>query len=464
MKKRLMALGAAVALLGLMIVPVLTASAASAAPLWNGGKTYICTGGNIPPGTYKSILVTGVCYTPKGTIVVRKNLTVAPGALLDAVTPGDPPGKHPVVPATVLIGGNVFVGKGAVLLLGCSPNISCGSPPGISFDRIRGNLTAIGAQAVVVHSASIGGNFSLIGGGGGAAAATCNAQKPGSPTIKNLEPWSLDPNLDQTPVYSDNEDSTVGGNVTVVHLTSCWLGTIRNQVRGSVTFVGNTMGDPDAMEILTNLIGGNMTCLNNTPAVQFGDGLSTSNLVRGRASGECGFNVVLPNPAPEAMLGPGVSQHITVRTRSLKTYFGTLTSTSVTSLPTITTTSGYKIVADLNNFVLAGTGLTGSGAFNPKAPPGQSGEALLQTVYPNGSRLFIAYDTCDANKCSFSGHSGTTALRFYGTTSPNGFTYGTFLITSGGTPNGKLATLAGWGTFFGQLGGPWHLVEHLSLG
>jgi len=83
-----MALGAAAALLGLMIAPVLTASAASAAPL-DGGGTYTCTGGNVPSGTYNSILVTGVCFAPVGTITVRGNLTIAPGALLDAVTPGD---------------------------------------------------------------------------------------------------------------------------------------------------------------------------------------------------------------------------------------------------------------------------------------------------------------------------------------------------------------------------------------
>jgi Protein of unknown function (DUF3224) len=465
MKKRLMALGAAVALLGLMIVPVLTASAASAAPLWNGGKTYICTGGNIPPGTYKSILVTGVCYTPKGTIVVRKNLTVAPGALLDAVTPGDPPGKHPVVPATVLIGGNVFVGKGAVLLFGCSPNISCSNPPGISFDRIRGNLTGVGAQAVVVHSASIGGNFSLIGGGGGAAAATCNFQKPGSPTVKNLEPWSLDPNLDFTPVYSDNEDSSVGGNITVVHLTSCWLGTLRNRVGGNVTSIGNTMGDPDAMEITNNLVSGNMTCLNNSPAVQYGDSGAAPNLVGGYGVGECGFNALKPNPA--ASPGPppvpaGPAEHISIRLRSLNTYFGKHVATHVASLPSVTTTSGYTITAKLNDFTLKGNGLRGSGTVNLKLLPMPSGDAVLSTVYPNGSSSFIAYDTCT---CSFHGKSGTVLLRFYGTTSPNGFTSGTFLVTSGGAANGKLAGLAGWGRFSsaGNWSKTWRLVEFLRI-
>ncbi len=479
MKKRTisrMALGAAAALLGLVIAPVLTASAASAAPIGGGGP-YTCTGGNVPPGTYRSILVTGVCYTPVGTIVVRGNLTVAPGALLDAVTPGDPPASAtttPVVPATVLIGGNVFVGKGAVLLFGCSPNISCGPPhPGISFDRIGGNLTAIGAQGVVVHSATIGGSASLLGGGGGAAAETCNAQSPGQPPIADLEPWSEDQGFDGIPVYSDFEDNSIGGNLTVAGLTSCWAGSFRNQTGGNLTYTGNTMGDPDASEIANNLLGGSITCLRNSPAVQFGDSSAAPNIVGGLAFGECGFGVVLLNPAPEAMEGAGIYEHITVSTGSLKTYYGTHTATPNTSIPPVppvTTESGYTITLDLNNFTLAGTGLVGSGTYNPSIGPELSGDAVLTTVYPNGSKSFIAYDACN---CSLGGLAGTTLLRFYGTTSPSGLTYGTFLITSGGaypvvpgeTTNGALATLAGWGTFSsaGQPAGTWSLVEHLRI-
>jgi hypothetical protein len=69
-------------------------SATAAAP--PPGGTYTCNGqsneGIIPPGTYNSMLITGVCYMTYGTIVIRGNLTVAPGALLDgAATLGDPP-------------------------------------------------------------------------------------------------------------------------------------------------------------------------------------------------------------------------------------------------------------------------------------------------------------------------------------------------------------------------------------
>ena len=460
-----MALGVSAAVLGLMIAPVITASAALAAPV-GGGGAYHCTGGNVAPGTYRSITITGVCYMPAGTVVVRGNLTVAPGALLNAVSPGDPPAS-PVVPATVLIGGNVFVGKGAVLVLGCSPNISCSSPPGISFDRIGGNLTAIGSLGVVIHSATIGGSVSVLGGGGGAAGGANSGACFTSPTPA---PWSEDAALikaGNNPQYTDVEDSSIGGNLTVAGVQTCWLGTLRNQVRGSLTYANDVTSDPDGMEINNNLLGGNMTCLNNDPAVQYGDTGAAPNMVGGRGFGECGFNVLVPNPA--ASPGPppvpaGPLEHIAVSTRSLKTYRGTHTSTNVTSLPAVKTESGYTLTTDINNFVLTGKGITGSGTYNGKPPgPGFVGEVVISTVYRNGSSSFMAIDSCAS--CSFAGHTGSVTIRAYGTTSANGSTYGTFLVVSGGAGNGGLSSLAGWGTFssYGQQAGTLRLVEHLRI-
>jgi hypothetical protein len=444
--KARLALGVSAGLLALTLAPAVSAAAATAAPATTAGHggTYVCTGGDIAAGYYRSVVVTGVCYTPAGNVFIQRDLTIAPGALLDAVTPGDPTTGTHVVPATVFVGGNVFVGKGAVLLLGCSPNISCASPPGITFDRIGGSLTSAGAQAVVVHNATIGGRVSLIGGGGGAAAQTCAAQTAGKPPIADLKPWSEDPNFDGTPVYSDFEDVSIGGGITVAGLTSCWLGSLRNLVRGNATYVGNTMGDPDALEIDNNLVGGSMTCFNNSPAVQFGDSGAAPNLVRGFAAGECGFGVVLPNPAPEADQGPGVPEHITVRTSSLGTYRGTLKSTAVTALPPVKTQAGDTIVVQLNDFILRGTGLTGSGTYDPSQPPGQSGEVVVSTIYPNGTGSFEAINNCS---CSFHGKTGSVTIRSYGTLAVNGAVQGIFLVVSGGTSRGEMATLAGWGTF-----------------
>jgi hypothetical protein len=458
-----LARGATAALLGLVIAPVLTTSAVSAAPQWGGG-TYTCTGGNVPPGTYQSMLVTGLCYMKVGTIVIRGNLTVGPGALLDAgANPGDPR-SNPVVTATVRVAGNVFVGNGAVLVLGCSPNLLNACPHGLTFDSIGGSLTAVGALADVLHGTAIGGNVTVVGGGGGAVGGAASGECDNTKVHPSPAPWSEDAALaNLAPQYTDFEDGSVDGNLTVIGVRTCWMGTLNLQVRGSLTWAGNVTGDPDGNEVANNLMGGNLACLGNDPAVQFGDGGNAPNLVRGHAIGECGFNVVLPNPAPEAGQGPGIPEHITVRPDSLKTYYGSHTATRMTSLPPVTTESGYKITAVINSIVLAGTGLTGSG---PRRP---GGEGVLTTVYPNGSKSFIAYDTC---KCSLGGKPGAALLRFYGTTSPNGLTNGTFLIDSGGAaplipgrPNGPLATLAGWGTFSsaGQPAGTWSLVEHLRI-
>jgi hypothetical protein len=460
-----LAFGATAALLGLVIASVVTASAVSAAPLGGRGP-YTCTRGNIPPGTYKSMLITGLCYMKAGTIVIRGNLTVGPRALLDAgASPGDPRSK-PVVTATVRVGGNVFVGKGAVLVLGCSPNLLNICPHGLTFDSIGGSLTAVNALADVVHGTFISGNVTIMGGGGGAAGGAASAGCFKTKAHPIPAPWSEDAALaKQVPQFTDFEDGSIGGDLSVTGVRTCWMGAFNLQVRGSLTWADDVASDPDGNEVANNLMGGNIACRDNDPKVQFGDSGDAPNLVRRHAIGECGFNVVLPSPAPEAGQGPGIREPITVRTGSLKTYHGTHKATRSATLPPVRTESGYTITADINNIVLAGTGLTGSG------PPSsaQPGEGVLSTVYPNGSKSFIAYDTC---KCSLGGHAGAVLIRFYGTTSPNGLTHGTFLIDSGGAAplisgvtRNALATLAGWGTFssVGQPAGTWCLVEHLRI-
>lgn len=448
---------------------IVTGAGAAGATGVSGGwsnRTYTCTGGAIPAGTYQSIVVKGVCSTPSGNVRVKQDVTVKPGALLDNGTPGDPTAS-PTVAAQLYVGGNVKVGKGAVLILGCSPNSSCGgsstAPPGISSATIRGSVTASQPLGVVVHSSSIGGNFTVIGGGGGTGVCA-----PPAPA-----PWSEDAGLTGIPPYTDVEDVSIGGNYTIVGMSSCWLGSLRNQIRGNATFIGNQMGDPDAMEIGNNLISRDLTCYNNSPAPQFGDGAS-SDLVAGRAKGQCGFNVVLNNPATEAIesngaTGVGVMQHFAVSTRHLKTYFGTHTNTLVTSLPTVTTQAKNTLSADIYNITFAGHGLVGTGTFPPDGIPGQSpGEAVLSTTFPNGTSTFTAYDTCDM--CSFAGQTGSVSLRAYGTVNRHGFIQGTFLITSSGTilatsssPVPGLATLVGYGNFWGS-GSTVHLIEHLGFG
>jgi hypothetical protein len=460
MKKRpiaRLALGATVALLGLVIAPVIMASAASAAPAGGGGGGgYTCTGGDVAPGNYPSVTIAGLCYMTDGLVTVQGNLVITPGSLLDAgATLGDPKlGTH-VVPATVDIRGNVFVGKGAVLVLGCSVNLLGICNATATYDTIGGNLTARGALGDVLHNVTVRGNVSIKGGGGG---VTCTPEAP----------WTDDAALiaQQVPQYTDFEDGSVGGNYAVDGVSTCWNGTLRVQIGGNVSFSGNTDADPDGMEILNNLVGGKMACFANSPQIQFGDSGAAPNIVGGNASGECGFGVTQLNPAKEAGEGKGILEHISVPSYSLPTYTGKHASTLVEALPPVTTDARNTITADLNDFTMTGSGLTGSGTFSPSIGPGNSGDAVLTVTRPNHFGQFLAYDACD---CSFGGQSGTILLRFYGTVLPSGLAYGTFLVVSGGLAPmngpgaaGGLDTLAGYGTFYGSVNS-WHLVEHLRI-
>ncbi|MBV9383100.1 MAG: hypothetical protein JO242_20835, partial [Streptosporangiaceae bacterium] len=234
----------------------------------------------------------------------------------------------------------------------------------------------------------------------------------------------------------------------------------RDQVRGSVFVTRNTMGDPDAMEVENNLVSGDMICLNNKPAVQYGDGGAAPNLVRGTGVGECGFGVLKPSPAPK-----GVRMYVAVSTRSLGTYRGTRTGKTVFSLPPVKTLAGDTIFAQINDIVTTGAGLKTvprTCRFNPSLPPGQSGEAVLGTVFPNGSSSYEVFETCTF---SFQGETGSVTIRAYGTSTPSGVNSGTFLVASGGAGHGGLSTLAGWGTFtsVGQPGGSLRLVSHLRI-
>jgi hypothetical protein len=447
------------ATLSMVLIGTRTVSASPlSASTTNTSKPYTCTGhhgGIVPPGTYRSLLITGVCYAPAGTVIVKGNLTVAPGALLDAAATLGDPVASPLLPATVIVGGNVTVGRGAVLVLGCSPAGGC---TGVTYDHIGGNLTAIKAQAVLMQAVAIGGSVTVLGGGGGVLGGP---PKSGACFAAPIPaPWSQDPALSQgpngTPQYTDFEDSTIGGSLSVIGTRTCFLAAFRDRVGGSVTFAANATSDPDGMELGSNLVGGNLACFANVPAAQFGDSSAAPNMVRGAALGECGFNVVLQNP----LAGHGVREHISVRTSSLGTYSGRhIQTANVESISLGTTVSGDQLAAALNDDLLRGAGLHGSITVVPGSPPGSSGEAVLATVHPDGSQSFEAFDKC---MCHFDGQSGIVNIEAYGTTSADGASSGIFLVTSG---SGGLATLAGYGTFSnsGDPAGTLGLTEHLGI-
>src|SRR5205085_7580110 len=88
----------------------------------------------------------------------------------------------------------------------------------------------------------------------------------GGPPVMNCQPpatgaFGL---LIQAPVFSTYEDSSVHGNLEVKDVVSCWLGVNRVNVRGNLLVLKNHMGDPDAVEILSNDVRKNLVCRANS--------------------------------------------------------------------------------------------------------------------------------------------------------------------------------------------------------
>lgn len=227
----------------------------------------ICPGAETAlSGDFGSLTVTGNNYVPDGaTLNVSGNLTIAPGACLDAFTRG-----------TVTVGRNLLVGKGAILGLGCSIYALGPSPPCIldfpndagfaTNDTVGGNLIANQPLTMYITSSHIYGN--LISNGGG------------------------DPSLPAWLSYPI-KNTIVDGNMIVQGWKGAWFGALRNTVHGNMIIsknVGNRLGDnsqPDSSEVVDNQVSGNLICQHNTPAAGVGDSGGGPNTVDGRAVGEC---------------------------------------------------------------------------------------------------------------------------------------------------------------------------------
>jgi hypothetical protein len=268
----------------LLLVPVgglvggTSAGATGSSPTTCGGT--VSSPQVLAGGTYGSLVVTGVCDLRAGQVVVEGNLSVAAGAALvsawaldDGVT-GTSSGLR--------VDGDLTAASGSSLILGCEPtNFPCfDDPTGEAVDSVAGTLTATDPLGILLHQATVSQSLQVSGGGGG---RTCTA----SPT--NV--FSTVPGNGGV-VYSDIEDVTVGGDLSVTGLATCWFGALRNTVGGSATFSDIDLADPDGNEIVNNRsVGGNLICEDDSPAVQFGDsGQSTATPVGGYGAGQCAFN------------------------------------------------------------------------------------------------------------------------------------------------------------------------------
>lgn len=285
--------GSAVLALGALMA---TSGVAAASP------PATCSGTPSSPGTlagnYPSgVRIEGACEVNGGHAEVHGTLTLASGADLIAAFALNDVGGSGTSSLTVL--GNVRVESGASLLLGCDPgHFACIDDPSqehptlTSADYISGNLTETAPLGVVLHNTAIGGNVTETGGGGG---------------------FTCDPSgvfaLFGSPVYSDYEVGSIGGNLRISGLTSCWLGVVSIRIHGSAHFAHNQLKDRDAIEILDNHVGGNLECRDNSmvwDSGETGPGLypraPSPNTVAGKRLGQC----VLASPATDdSAPGPG---------------------------------------------------------------------------------------------------------------------------------------------------------------
>jgi len=235
-------------------------------------------------GTYSSnVTVEGACLVNSGPAVIEGNLTAAPGAVLLAAF-----AEHG---SKLTVAGNLQVEYGATLILGCEPSsaYTClDNPAGSSGASVSGQLWARYPLGVVVHDSVVSGNVTEIGGGGG---FTCENK---GPTVGGFPVFGAA--FGGLPVFSTYEDATVGGNLIVTGLTSCWLGVARAHVGGSVALIYNRLADPDAIEVVANDISRDLYCGQNSQVWDSAEAVPGGptfprvpdpNMVGGRRLGQC---------------------------------------------------------------------------------------------------------------------------------------------------------------------------------
>ena len=259
--------------------------------------TVTCKGSFSKPGVLvgtinSNVVVKGLCAVPAGPAVVTGDVTVSAGSVLVAAF-----GLHN---SSLTVQGNVYVRAGATALLGCNPaNFACLDDPHQSHPTLSSHFTAgldlrsNGALGVVVHNFTVGGDVIQTAGGGG----------------RNCTPQGIF-KLHGSPVYSAYEVGTVGGDVRISSVQSCWMGVVQLHVGNTVVFHFNKFADPDAIEILANNITGNLICRGNSRVWNSAEAsmshlfprIPQPNTVGRNRKGQC----VLASPTkPGGPLGPG---------------------------------------------------------------------------------------------------------------------------------------------------------------
>lgn len=231
-----------------------------------GYRSYKCTGGSIPSGTYSDVVVAGQCSVDAGSVInVKGSILVLRDAVLDAQS----------APATITVGHDVLGLSGSMVGLGCQPPEYTGNsahpcavqPDGHSDISVRGSVTILGATGVFLNGIDVGRNVTVLGGG-------------------SEIPWSI-------------KNDTIHGNLVVAGQTDEWIGVLFNTVDQNVILAGITLtGGNDAtgsgtnsLFVVRNSIGRNIACMGVNPGV-FGYG----NTIAGHALGQCAALAEPPTP------------------------------------------------------------------------------------------------------------------------------------------------------------------------
>ena len=232
----------------------------------SGRGRYPCRGGSIAAGTYKSLTVTGFCAVDSGSVTVLHDVTVTSTGGLDGTWAG----------STLTVGHDLVVQQGGSAVLGCDPEQApCNpapSPPDVNpatvTDTINGNVRSTGAMYLVIHDDVIGGNVSVSG---GTASYDCSAF-----------------------AFTDFALDSIGGNVRITGLRTCWDGLGHDSIGGNVIFDNNITlivepppVGPDGNLLGDNIIGGNLSCSGNSPTPHLSDAIPTPNTVAGKTRGQC---------------------------------------------------------------------------------------------------------------------------------------------------------------------------------
>jgi hypothetical protein len=230
---------------------VLAAAAAALPAATPAAGPFSCSGTFSSPGVLagsypNGVIVRGVCEVSAGQAYVGRLIQVQPGGVLAAAF-GRNFRTHAAGSSLHSTGG-ILALRGSTVILGCNPKqFVCLDGSGSSHETIEGGIDAEGALAVLVYGSTIGGDVQQRNGGGGSGCG-----RPGPFARFGI------------PVFSTYEGDTLSGQLVINSVHSCFLAVSHNRIKNTVKLIGNKLANPDAIEVTSNNIGGNLVCFHNS--------------------------------------------------------------------------------------------------------------------------------------------------------------------------------------------------------